>query len=70
MRAPTKTFEKEKLIHLEDVMHQREFVDFGTTVHMEKTRAVITQTVTCYGVTLTNLPTTHYLSFPLLLKRA
>ena len=34
-------FEKEKLIHLEDVMHQREFIDFGTTVHMEKTRAVI-----------------------------
>ena len=27
--------------HLEDVMHQKEFVDFGTTVHMEKTRAVI-----------------------------
>lgn len=34
-------FEKEKLIHLEDVMHQKEFIDFGTTVHMEKTRAVI-----------------------------
>ena len=34
-------FKKEKLIHLEDVMHQREFIDFGTTVHMEKTRAVI-----------------------------
>ena len=27
--------------HLEDVMHQNEFVDFGTTVHMDKTRAVI-----------------------------
>ena len=34
-------FKKEKLIYLEDVMHQKEFVDFGTTVHMEKTRAVI-----------------------------
>ena len=34
-------FEKEKLIHLEDIMHQREFIDFGTTLHMEKTRAVI-----------------------------
>ena len=34
-------FEKEKLIHLEDVMHQKEFIDFGTTLHMEKTRAVI-----------------------------
>ena len=32
---------KEKLVHLSDVMHQREFVDFGTTAHMEKTRAVI-----------------------------
>ena len=28
-------------IHLEDVMHQNEFVEFGTTVHMDKTRAVI-----------------------------
>ena len=28
-------------IHLDDVMHQNEFVDFGTTVHMDKTRAVI-----------------------------
>ena len=28
-------------VHLEDVMHQNEFVDFGTTIHMEKTRAVI-----------------------------
>ena len=34
-------FQKEKLVHLEDVMHQNEFVDFGTTVHMDKTRAVI-----------------------------
>ena len=34
-------FKEEKLVHLEDVMHQKEFVDFGTTVHMEKTRAVI-----------------------------
>ena len=34
-------FEKEKLIYLSDVMQQRYFVDFGTTVHMEKTRAVI-----------------------------
>lgn len=34
-------FQKEKLIHLEDIMHQKEFVDFGTTVHMETTRAVI-----------------------------
>ena len=31
---------KEK-VHLEDVMHQNEFVEFGTTVHMDKTRAVI-----------------------------
>lgn len=29
------------MIHLEDIMHQKEFVDFGTTVHMDKTRAVI-----------------------------
>jgi len=34
-------FEKEKIVHLEDVMYQKEFVDFGTTTHMEKTRAVI-----------------------------
>lgn len=34
-------FNKEKLIHLEDLMHQKEFIDFGTTVHMDKTRAVI-----------------------------
>lgn len=34
-------FEQEKLVHLEDVMHQMEFVDLGTTVHMEKTRAII-----------------------------
>ena len=31
---------KEKA-HFDDVMHQNEFVDFGTTVHMDKTRAVI-----------------------------
>lgn len=31
---------KEK-IHFDDVMHQNEFVEFGTTVHMEKTRAVV-----------------------------
>lgn len=34
-------FQEEKLVHLEDVMHQKEFVDFGTTRHMETTRAVI-----------------------------
>ena len=34
-------FEEDKITHLEDVMHQKEFVDFGTTVNMEKTRAVI-----------------------------
>ena len=34
-------YEKEKIIHLEDVLHQKDFIDFGTTVHMEKTRAVI-----------------------------
>ena len=34
-------FQKVKLVHLEDIMHQNEFVDFGTTVHMDKTRAVI-----------------------------
>ena len=34
-------FQKEKIIHLEDVLHQKEFIDFGTTLHMEKTRAVI-----------------------------
>ena len=34
-------FEKLKFIHLEDVMRQKEFIDFGTTVHIEKTRAVI-----------------------------
>ncbi len=34
-------FEKEKIVHLEDVLHQREFIDFGTTTNMEKTRAVI-----------------------------
>ena len=31
---------KEK-VHLEDIMHSKEFTDFGTTVHMDKTRAVI-----------------------------
>ena len=31
---------KEK-IHFEDLMKQNTFIDFGTTVHMEKTRAVI-----------------------------
>ena len=34
-------YNKDKIMHLEDVMHQDEFVDFGTTVHMDKTRAVI-----------------------------
>ena len=34
-------FQEEKLVHLEDIMHQKEFVDFGTTMHMETTRAVI-----------------------------
>ena len=34
-------YNKNKITHLEDVMHQDEFVDFGTTVHMDKTRAVI-----------------------------
>ena len=34
-------FQKERLVHLEDVIHQKEFIDFGQTVHMEKTRAVI-----------------------------
>lgn len=28
-------------MQISDVMHQKEFVDFGTTTHMEKTRAVI-----------------------------
>ena len=32
---------QKKLVHLEDVMHQKEFIDFGTTVHMDKTRAVV-----------------------------
>ena len=36
-----KKFEKEKLVHLENLMKQKEFIDFGTTIHMEKTRAVI-----------------------------
>lgn len=34
-------YNKDKIMHLEDVMHQDEFIDFGTTVHMDKTRAVI-----------------------------
>ena len=34
-------FEKEKIVHLEDILHQKEFIDFGTTTNMEKTRAVI-----------------------------
>lgn len=34
-------FQKEKIVHLEDVLHQKEFIDFGTTLNMEKTRAVI-----------------------------
>ena len=34
-------FQKEKIVHLEDVLHQKEFIDFGTTTNMEKTRAVI-----------------------------
>lgn len=34
-------FQNEKFIHLEDVLHQKEFVDFGTTTNMETTRAVI-----------------------------
>jgi len=34
-------YSNEKILHLEDIMHQKEFIDFGTTLHMEKTRAVI-----------------------------
>lgn len=34
-------FQKEKLIYVDSVMYQKEFVDFGVTSHMEKTRAVI-----------------------------
>lgn len=34
-------FEEEKIVHLEDVLHQKEFVDLGVTTHMEKTRAII-----------------------------
>ena len=34
-------FKKEKILHLEDVLHQKEFIDFGTTINVEKTRAVI-----------------------------
>ena len=32
---------QDKIIKLEDVMHQKEFVDFGKTIHLEKTRAII-----------------------------
>ena len=32
---------KDKLSHLEDIMHQKDFVDFGNTVHIDKTRAVV-----------------------------
>lgn len=34
-------FQKEKIVHLEDVLHQKEFIDFGTTTNMDTTRAVI-----------------------------
>ena len=34
-------YEKSKTIHLEDILHQKDFVDFGLTTHIEKTRAVI-----------------------------
>jgi len=34
-------FEKQKIIHIEDIIHQMEFLDFGTTTYMDKTRAVI-----------------------------
>ena len=34
-------FEEQKIVHLEDVLHQKEFIDFGTTTNMDKTRAVI-----------------------------
>lgn len=34
-------YEKGKIVHSEDIMCQKEFVDFGTTVHIEKTRAII-----------------------------
>ena len=35
------TVQLEKQRQISDVMHQKEFVDFGTTVHMDKTRAII-----------------------------
>ena len=34
-------YQKQKLIHIEDVLHQKDFVDFGVTTHMDKTRAII-----------------------------
>ncbi len=34
-------FENKKIVHTEDVLHQKEFIDFGITTNMEKTRAVI-----------------------------
>ena len=34
-------FQKDKLIYVDSVMNQKEFIDFGATSHMEKTRAVI-----------------------------
>ena len=34
-------FQKEKIVHLEDILYQKEFIDFGTTENIEKTRAVI-----------------------------
>ena len=34
-------FEKEKIVSVSDVLHQKEFVDFGTVTYTEKTRAVI-----------------------------
>ena len=34
-------FQEEKIVHLEEVLYQKEFIDFGTTTNMEKTRAVI-----------------------------
>ncbi len=36
-----KMINENKITHIDDIMHQKEFVDFGTTVHMDKTRAVI-----------------------------
>ena len=34
-------YHKNKIIHLEDVMKQKEFVDFGSIIHLEQTRAVV-----------------------------